>query len=256
MNNTLLSPSRETTLTHNSQPLCRLRLIRVVLIEEDELKRAAMRIALRHQRHQVRVVGEASTARQGLKLVTEHQPDVAIVSISLPDLDQAQLMGQIRWQQRAIGATKIMLSLNNHQSEVLSALKAGADSYCLKTAAASSLLKAIHTTSTGQHWIDPAIAGIILDYTRQILSGREPGQATINIARLRQSQNAELVQVSEREREVLQLIVDGKSNSEIASSLYITVGTVKTHVRNILNKLCVDDRTQAAVVALRTGLIA
>ena len=114
-------------------------------------------------------------------------------------------------------------------------------------------------THEGYYWIDPAIARIVLQHSRTVQSQANtiPESKTVLISpvNLEDSQMIEAFPLSERELEVLDLIVQGYSNALIAQQLYITVGTVKTHVRNILNKLRVNDRTQAAVRALRSGLV-
>ena len=123
------------------------------------------------------------------------------------------------------------------------------------------LLEALRVTNEGNSWIDPAIARVVLQQTRQPSSQTvssipsEIHTVAINAADDEYSQMIEAYPLTERELEVLELIVAGCSNAAIAEKLYITVGTVKTHVRNILNKLCADDRTQAAVRALRSGLV-
>ncbi len=131
----------------------------------------------------------------------------------------------------------------------MAAFAAGADSYCMKDVKQDQLVEALKTTREGNAWIDPAIARIVL---RQ--SQKSPQPMGIG-GGLGQEDLVQSYPLTERELEVLQLIVDGYSNAAIADKLFITVGTVKTHVRNILNKLCADDRTQAAVRALRTGLV-
>jgi DNA-binding NarL/FixJ family response regulator len=131
---------------------------------------------------------------------------------------------------------------------VLAAFAAGADSYCMKDIRIELLVEAIKATCEGNSWIDPAIARIVLSQAKKTRSANCPANTEGNTI-------ATSDHLTERELEVLQLIVDGYSNAEIAEKLYITLGTVKTHVRKILNKLSADDRTQAAVRALRSGLV-
>jgi two-component system, NarL family, response regulator LiaR len=223
-------------------------ITRVVLIEDHELTRVSMRAAIQQQGHIV-IAGEASSGLRGLELVTKLQPNVAIVDIGLPDLDGIEITRRIK-QERL--ATKVLiLTLRDNEQEVLAAFAAGADSYCMKDISSSTLKTAIQTTHDGHNWIDPAIAGMVLRYTRKTEMQVNGGMVQVQGAKL----PTETSPLSERELEVLQLIVEGLSNAEIAERLYITLGTVKTHVRNLLNKLCADDRTQAAVLALRSGLI-
>jgi len=235
--------------------------IRVSLIEDHDLTRVGIRTALQ-QRQEIEVVGEAATASDGLKLVETLHPDIAIVDIGLPDQDGIDLTRQIKASQEAREGphTKVLiLTLRDNKEAVLAAFAAGADSYCMKDISFDNLLEALRVTYGGNAWIDPAIARIVLQQVQQTPQGGEttPESKTvaINAADAEYDQMIAAYPLTERELEVLQLIVEGCSNAVIAEKLYITVGTVKTHVRNILNKLCADDRTQAAVRALRSGLV-
>ncbi len=223
--------------------------IRVVLIEDHELTRIGIKTAL-EQFEDVDVVGEAENATAGLKLLAELQPDVAAIDIGLPDIDGIELTKQFKESQPDTATRVLMLTLQDSEDAVLAAFAAGADSYCMKDTSYELLVEALKLTKEGSSWIDPAIARIVLSQAQR--NTPEPG--TIAIAS--RNEATETYPLTERELEVLQLIVEGSSNAEIAEKLYITVGTVKTHVRNILNKLCADDRTQAAVRALRAGLVA
>ncbi|WP_204102327.1 MULTISPECIES: response regulator transcription factor [Spirulina sp. CCY15215] len=222
--------------------------IRVVLIEDHDLTRMALKTALQ-ERSEVDCIGEATKGKEGLQLVQNLVPDVAIVDIGLPDLDGIELTRQLK---ATPIATKILiLTLQDNEEAVMTAFAAGADSYCMKDTKLEWLLDAIKTTHQGNAWIDPAIARIVLSCARNSNSVRShfASHSASNSSR------TENYYLTERELEVLQLIVEGYSNAEIAKALYITVGTVKTHVRNILNKLCANDRTQAAVQALRSGIV-
>jgi DNA-binding NarL/FixJ family response regulator len=224
--------------------------IRIALVEDHDLTRVGMRTALQ-QRPGFRVVGEASNGSDGLRLITTAKPDVAIVDIGLPDMDGIELTKRFK-QAQADGdsATKILiLTLQDTEDVVMAAFAAGADSYCMKDVSLDQLVEALKVTREGNAWIDPAIARIVLKQSQ-----RAPQPVGIG-AGLGGDNLPEAYPLTERELEVLQLIVDGYSNAAIADKLFITVGTVKTHVRNILNKLCADDRTQAAVRALRSGLV-
>ncbi|MCU0548112.1 MAG: response regulator transcription factor [Leptolyngbya sp. Prado105] len=234
-------------------------MIRVILIEDHDLTRVGIRAALQ-QREGFEVIGDARDAKSGLKLVKTAQPDVAIVDIGLPDFTGIELTQQFK-QAQATGEcpnTRILImTMQDSEDTVLAAFAAGADSYCMKDASIDKLAQAIQTTAGGNAWIDPAIARVVLHQTQKAYrsSQHSPEPATISINRLLDEDLVPAYPLTERELEVLKLIVDGCSNAQIAEKLYITVGTVKTHVRNILNKLCADDRTQVAVRALRTGLI-
>ena len=234
-------------------------MIRVILIEDHDLTRVGIRAALQ-QREGFEVIGDARDAKSGLRLLRTAQPDVAIVDIGLPDSTGIDLTQQFK-QAQASGEcpdTKILImTMQDSEDTVLAAFAAGADSYCMKDASIDKLAQAIETTATGNAWIDPVIARVVLHQTQKAYASNQqsPEAATISINRLSDEDFIPAYPLTERELEVLKLIVDGCSNAQIAEKLYITVGTVKTHVRNILNKLCADDRTQVAVRALRTGLI-
>ncbi|MEI6331841.1 MAG: response regulator [Pseudanabaena sp.] len=225
--------------------------IRVVLIEDHDLTRMGMKIALQQQGELV-FVGEAATGAEGVSLVNSQHPDVAIVDLGLPDMDGVEVTRQIKAAAIESGrATKVLiLTLTDSQETVLAAFAAGADSYCIKDISSENLVQALKLTSEGNSWIDPAIASIVLQQVR-----RREATVEIDAAEADYKQVLAATPLTERELEVLSEIVNGNSNAEIAERLYITVGTVKTHVRNILNKLCADDRTQAAVRALRAGLV-
>ncbi|MBF2026070.1 MAG: response regulator transcription factor [Oscillatoriales cyanobacterium C42_A2020_001] len=232
---------------------------RIILIEDHDLTRIGLRTALQRV-NGIEVAGEAATATQGFELVKTAHPDVAIVDIGLPDMDGIELTRKIREFQATAEKTPtriLILTMHENEESVLAAFAAGADSYCMKDISIERLTEALRTTSEGNSWIDPIIANIVLQKVRQTTPPTSDKTKTIAIG----SVQPEMEQIigeaplTERELEILQLIVDGYSNAAIADKLFISLGTVKTHVRNILNKLCADDRTQAAVLALRSGLI-
>lgn len=235
--------------------------ISVALIEDHDLTRVGLRTALQRQEG-IQVVGEAPNATQGLKLLETAQPDIAIVDIGLPDMDGIELTRRFRqFQSEHENCETKVLILTMHDSEdsVLAAFAAGADSYCMKDVSIDRLTEALKSTHGGNSWIDPSIATIVLRQVRGPATAPQVAEQSKTVAihgvEPEYEQLIETAPLTERELEVLELIVAGCSNAAIAEKLYITVGTVKTHVRNILNKLCADDRTQAAVLALRSGLI-
>lgn len=235
--------------------------IRVALIEDHDLTRVSIRTALQ-QKGEIEVVGEAPNAAEGLKLLSLVHPDVAIVDIGLPDKDGIELTREIK-SEAGNDETRtrvLILTLRDSKEAVLAAFAAGADSYCMKDVKYDNLLEAVRVTYNGNAWIDPAIARIVLQQaktnpTKIDGTTSEANAASVESGEQTDEQMIDPYTLTERELEVLQLIVEGCSNAVIAERLYITVGTVKTHVRNILNKLCADDRTQAAVRALRSGLV-
>ncbi len=236
--------------------------ISIVLIEDHDLTRMGLKAALQSN-SSLRVVGEAANATKGLKLLETTKPDVAVVDIGLPDMDGIELTRRFRQFQtdNPEALTKILvLTMNQTEDAVLAAFAAGADSYYMKDTSIDKLTEAIQATFAGNSWIDPAIANVVLRQMRDVIPetavSNQPKTVKIEALDSEYEQVLETYPLTQRELEILELIVAGCSNGQIAEKLYITVGTVKTHVRNILNKLCADDRTQAAVRALRSGLVA
>ena len=222
--------------------------IRTVIIEDHELTRFYICKALQ-QKDEIEVVGEAGNARHGLRMLKKLQPDVAIVDIGLPDQNGIELTKRIKAiaNHHQLSNIKVLiLTSSDNKESVLSAFSAGADSYCMKDIQFDNLLEAIRVTAEGNPWIDPMIARIILEKVQQKAHfvKSDDNKPPVNSSIL-----------SDRELEVLKLIVEGCSNAAIATRLYITIRTVKTHISNIVNKLSANDRTEAAVIALRSGLI-
>ena len=239
--------------------------VSVVLIEDHDLSRIGLCAALK-QYEDVEVIGNAANGNDGLQKVKTHQPDVALVDIGLPDIDGIEVTQKLKQHQASNPDFKtkvLMLTMHSSEDSVMAAFAAGADSYSLKDVSMDNLVQAIRNTHEGNAWIDPAIARIVLKQVQanktvansaSISSVTDDTQAITAVAEEYQ-QLIETYPLTDRELEVLELIVAGCSNADISAKLYITVGTVKTHVCHILNKLCADDRTQAAVRALRAGLV-
>ncbi|MEO1376944.1 MAG: response regulator transcription factor [Cyanobacteria bacterium J06635_10] len=238
--------------------------IKVLIIEDHNLTRIGLKAALQ-SREDIKIVGEAANASEGLKLLQILRPDVATVDIGLPDFDGIELTSKYRElqsQNEEYHTRLLVLTMQSNEDAVLAALGAGADSYCMKDIESEKLIDAIVQTNEGNSWIDPTIADVVLRQIRvetEAQQGANGGGNTKTISI--EAVDSEIEKVIEsypltpRELEVLGLIVEGCDNAEIAKRLYLTVGTVKTHVRGILSKLCVSDRTQAAVRALRSGIV-
>lgn len=233
--------------------------IKVLVIEDHNLTRIGLRAALQTEA-EIKIVGEAANATDGLQLLKTLKPDVATIDIGLPDMDGIELTRRYREYQKQNPeyTTKLLiLTMQNSEEAVLAAFGAGADSYCMKDIESDKLVDAVKTTYTGSPWIDPAIADVVLRQVRQdnLNGGNSTKRVLIEGLDPELEKTLENSSLTQREMEVLELIVAGCDNAEIANKLYLTVGTVKTHVRGILGKLCVADRTQAAVRALRAGLV-
>ena len=208
--------------------------LRVLIVEDDPMMQLGLEQALSDQ-PDLEVVGQAEDGYQGVQMVQKLRPDLVVMDIGLPRIDGIAATQQIK--QTMPDVHVVMLTSHTAQAEILAALSAGADAYCVKGASIERLLAAIAAAQSGALYLDPQIA-------RLVISQLKPPAPDTNIGNL-----------SQRELEILKLIVEGLSNTEIAASLYLSPNTVKTHVRGIMNKLAVDDRVQAAVVALRSGIV-
>lgn len=207
---------------------------RIVVIEDHALTREGMRTALSDS---FDVVGEAADGIAGLELIEREKPDVAVVDLGLPGMDGIALTARVRAELPKTHV--VIMTMIDIEEEVLAALAAGADAYCLKSSPVSVLVDAVRIASEGGAYFDPRIAHVVLSR----FSGRMTPSAAAESP------------LTPREVEVLRLIADGKANTEIAADLHIGLGTVKGHIRDILEKLSAADRTHAAVVALRKGFI-
>lgn len=218
--------------------------IKILIAEDHELARYGLVLALEEKEH-FSIVGEAENGDQAVRLALEHTPDIVLMDIGMPVMDGIAATQKIKAQ---LTETRIlMLTSRKEEEEVYASLSAGADAYCMKDIKIDRLCQVIEMVMDGTLWIDPAIARLVL----QAMPGNAPAVPEKPTAP-RKQYNMDL---TDREKEVLKLIVDGKSNKEIAQTLEVTTHTAKAHVCNIIQKLAVDDRTQVAVKALREGLV-
>lgn len=208
--------------------------LRILIVEDDPLMQLGLEQALADY-PQYELVEQAEDGYLGVQAALRLQPELIVMDIGLPRLDGIAATKQIKEQLPQVRV--VMLTSHTLKTEVIASLGAGADAYCVKGASIDRLLTAIAVASEGTTYLDPQIAQLVL-------TNLKPS-----------TPNAPIPNLSEREMEVLRLIVEGKSNNEIAKALYLSPNTIKTHVRGIMNKLAVDDRVQAAVMALRSGWV-
>jgi DNA-binding NarL/FixJ family response regulator len=206
---------------------------RVVIVEDHALTRAGLRTALDAS---FDVVAEAADGVTGWEAIARERPDVAVIDIGLPGIDGVTLTKRVRAE---LPSTRVVIvTMVDLEEEVLAALAAGADAYCLKSSEPERIVEAVRIAGEGGAYFDPRIAHVVL--------------ARFSASK---SSDARFSPLTGRETEILRLISDGNANAEIAESLHIGLGTVKGHIRDILEKLSAADRTQAAVVALKKGYI-
>jgi DNA-binding NarL/FixJ family response regulator len=217
-------------------------VIRLVLIEDYKLVRIGLRSVL-NEDPRIDVIGEAETGEQGVELVKQIRPDLVILDLGLPDMNGIEVTGILKAFDESIKI--VILTSHEVEDEVLASLSAGANAYCLKEITSSRLIEVVKSVYEGAAWLDPAIASLALE---MFSSGALKPRVDSADAR------ADL-QLTERESQVLTLLVEGKSNSEIADALSVSVHTAKAHVCSILQKLSVHDRVQAAVKAVKENLV-
>ncbi len=210
--------------------------IRVLIVEDDPMMQLGLEQSL-SSAPDITVVGQVEDGYRAVEAAQSLKPDVIVMDIGLPRQDGIAATQQIKANQPDVRV--VILTSHTTENEVIGSLSSGADAYCVKGTSVDRLLTAIHAAFEGASYLDPQVARQVLDHLKPMTSV-EP-----NI----------VGQLSQRELEVLKLMVEGLSNPEIAAQLYLSPNTVKTHVRGIMNKLAVDDRVQAAVVALRAGLV-
>jgi DNA-binding NarL/FixJ family response regulator len=230
--------------------------VKVVLAEDDEPTRFWLKLTL-NQSQTYEVVGQAGDGRTCVDLVNQNKPDLVLMDIGMPIMDGVEAARLVK---EALPDTKvIMFTSHDTDDSVFAALSAGADGYCLKTLTAEQLLKAMSTVMDGAAWLDPGIARKVLRAASQGGGGKESETEKqsdkTDASPAKEGGQSNLFALSQREMEVLQLLVDGLSNQEIADKLCLGTETIKTHMRHIMRKLSVSDRTQAAIKAMRSGIV-
>ncbi|WP_328316755.1 response regulator transcription factor [Streptomyces sp. NBC_00388] len=205
--------------------------IRVLLVDDHQVVRRGLRTFLEVQ-DDIEVVGEAPDGQQGVAAAEELRPDIVLMDIKMPGMDGIEALRRLR--ELANPARVLVVTSFTEQRTVVPALRAGASGYVYKDVDPEALADAIRSVHAGHVLLQPEVAGALLSQE----PGGGQGRGTV---------------LTEREREVLGLIADGRSNREIARALVLSEKTVKTHVSNILMKLDLADRTQAALWAVRNG---
>ncbi len=217
----------------------------VFLVEDHQMTLVGLKMLLEKEQG-IKVIGEAGDGMTATRLIIERKPDVVLMDIGLPEMDGIEATQVVKTAMPHIRV--IMLTSKDNEADVFAALAAGADAYCMKGIPVETLATAIHAVREGTAWLDPSVARIVLGRFKGTAQNMETGVAT---EKKPPADNP----LTEREMEVLELIVEGLSNPQIADRLFITKATAKAHVHSILQKLCVDDRTQAAVLAMRQGYV-
>jgi DNA-binding NarL/FixJ family response regulator len=213
--------------------------IKVVLADDHRILREGLRTLLEKERD-IKVVGEAGNGRSTLKLVRDLSPDVVIMDITMPDLNGIEATRQLV---EAAPDTKVLaLSIHAHRRYVEDMLRAGAIGYLSKDCALEELVEAVHAVAAGKAYLSPAVAGtLVRGYARGKQSSRSPRLSP-------------LVALTARQREVLQLLAEGKTTKQTASALFISTKTVDRHRQQIMQKLCAHSIAELTKYAIREGL--
>lgn len=218
-------------------------VVSVVIVEDYKLTRVGLKSTLNEYEH-INVIGEAEDATEGISLIERLKPDVVLMDLGLPGINGLEATMKIK--EKGLNSKVIILTSHERGEEVIAALGAGANAYCLKDISPETLSEVIRNVSDGACWVDPAVSSVALNFF--------PKPENVSLMQTSEVQDAR-AQLTERELEVLKHLVKGKSNTEIAKELIVSVHTAKAHVCSILQKLCVDDRVQAAVKAIKENII-
>lgn len=208
-------------------------MIRVLLVDDHAVVRQGLRFMLERQ-PDIEIVGEGSDGEQAIHLATDHLPEVILIDLLMPKMDGITAIREIK---RVTPASQIIILTSHYDDDLIfKAIQAGALSYQLKDISPQDLLAAVRAAAQGESRLHPLVAMRLL---------RE----------VRERKQSPLKDLTPRELEILTLIARGRSNAEIAATLVISEGTVKMHVSNVLSKLHLADRTQAAIYALQQRLV-
>lgn len=214
--------------------------IKVLLVEDHELTRKGIAYSLKTF-PEIEIIGDVDNGKKAVDFISEKQPDVILMDIAMPvmnGIDATKKINEINPDIKII-----MLTSVDEKQSVLSAFHSGANAYCMKDIRCEDLLNIIKSVMVGAVWIDPNIARYVLDILQT------------NQMQIEEHKTSNIFNLTAREKEILKLISEGRSNKDIAEKLVLSLHTVKNHVKNIIQKLAVDDRTQAAILALKENLI-
>ena len=211
----------------------------ILIVEDHELTRFGLKTTFEGVDY-IDEIFEADSAESAIEIFNNNHIDVIIMDLGLPKMNGIDATKQIRQSNKDVKV--IMLTSHNDEKEVLNSLKAGANAYCSKEINPQRLVQVVQSVADGAAWFDPSIAHIVL-------------KASANFSGSDTNNNYKDYDLTAREAQILKLMTEGYSNMEIAQMLVISINTTKAHVANILQKLEVDDRLQAALKALKNKIV-
>lgn len=223
--------------------------LKVLLIEDHKMVRLGLSLVFENC-DGINLIGEAENGKQGVEMALELKPDVVLMDIGLPEMDGIEATALIKKSDPNIKV--LIFTSRESEDDVFDSLSAGADGYIMKGANEEQMINAVKAVAEGTAWLDPAIARLVLSNVRKY-SASSPIINTDSQNKV--SASKDMYGLTDRELEVLALIVEGMNNTQIAKKLFITLSTAKAHVHSILQKLYVSNRTQATIQAVKEGLI-
>ena len=221
--------------------------ISILLVEDHEFTRMGLSMTIKTIPN-LNLVAEASDGQEAIILAQKHNPDVILMDIGLPKIDGITATKKIK-EELKLDCSVLIFTSRDNKEDIFASFKAGADGYIMKGTSAQNLVNAINTVYDHSAWIDSAIARVVLSNIQH------ENQVQLNSKTQAQKEANKKYGLTKKELEVLSLIVDGLSNQEISEKLVVAMSTTKAHVHNILQKLYLKDRTKAAIVALKEGLV-
>lgn len=225
------------------------RTIKIILVDDHPLFREGVKRILEMEPN-FEVVAEGDDGKEVVDLVQQYQPDVVLLDINMPEVNGVEATRQL--MQKVPGTKVIILSIHDDEAYVTHAVKTGAAGYLLKEMDADALIEAVKVVAEGGAYVHPKVTHNLVNEYRRLAS---QGMEGLEIGFKEIEYRKPLHLLTRRECEVLQLLADGKSNRGIGKALYISEKTVKNHVSNILQKMNVNDRTQAVVEAIKKGWV-
>lgn len=220
--------------------------IKVTIIEDHDMTRMGLSFALSNN-ESIEVLGTASDGMEGVEQALDLKPNLVIMDIGLPTIDGIEATRKIK---NSMPEIKVLMNTSrDNEDDILDSFAAGADGYITKGATSEQTISAIKAVSEGVGWLDPAIARVVLSNIRK----NNPVESKTGVINYQKGKN--LYGLTEREMEVLALLVEGLKNPQISKKLVITIATTKTHVHNILQKLYVKTRSKAVATAMKDGLV-
>ena len=211
----------------------------ILIVEDHELTRFGLKTTFENVDY-VDQIFEADSAENAIEIFNNNNIDIIIMDLGLPNMNGIEATKQIRSSNKDVKI--VILTSHNDEKEVLNSLKAGANAYCSKEINPQRLVEVVRSVAEGAAWFDPSIAHIVL-------------KASANSPTFENENNRKDYDLTSREAQILKLMTEGYSNMEIAQMLVISINTTKAHVANILQKLEVDDRLQAALKALKNKIV-